>query len=460
MKIGSRPGVRRVSTGLGLLLALASGLSTGAADWPQFLGPTRNGVSTETNLVLRIPTNGLPQLWERPLGTGYSAPSVQGGTVVFFHRQGRDEIVEAADAATGVSRWKHAYPSGYQDPYGYNNGPRCTPLIAGDRVYTFGAEGVLTCLNLADGKPVWRRATADDFEIPQAFFGVGSTPVMEGDKLLVMVGGQPNAAVVALDPRTGKTLWQSVGEKNWTGEPIYDWPGERKVEWRRFEKQSSYSSLITVPLNGERLTLALTRQGLVALDPQTGAVKFSRWFRSVANDSVNAMTPLVQGNEILISSAYFKTGSVLLRANPGNTNFTQVWKGLGLEMHWSQPMLVAGHLYAFSGRNEPDASLRCVELATGALKWERDERWPKHSSEQPPVFGRGSFILADGRLIALGEGGLLGMFQPNPNQCVELGRWQVPQLKHPCWSAPVLSDGLLYLQGEDRLVCLDARRRP
>lgn len=431
-----------------------------AADWPQFLGPTRNGVSMETNLVPRIPTNGLPLLWENRLGTGYSAPSVQGGVVVYFHREKNEELVVAAEVATGQVRWRHAYRTDYQDPYGYNNGPRCAPLIAGTRVYTFGAEGTLTCLELATGKRVWQRRTGSEFEVPEAFFGVGSTPIMEGDKLLVMVGGQPNSGVVALDPATGKTIWESVGETNWTGQPVYDWPGDLRVEWRRHEKQASYSSLITVPIGGERLTLAFTRQGLVALDPRDGAVRFSRWFRSRANDSVNAMTPVVAGNDILISSAYFKSGSVLLRVQPGNTNFTEVWKGLGLEMHWSQPMLVDGNLYGFSGRNEPDAWFRCVQLSTGKVRWERDERWPKHSTEQPPVFGRGSLIEADGKFIALGEGGLLGMFRPNPDRCEELGRWQVPQLKHPCWAAPVLSDGRLYLQGEDRLICLDARRRP
>lgn len=430
-----------------------------AADWPQFLGPTRNGVSTETNLVSRIPTNGLPLLWENRLGTGYSAPSVQGGVVVYFHREKNEELVVAADAATGRVRWRYAYRTDYQDPYGYNNGPRCAPLIAGERVYTFGAEGTLTCLELATGKQVWQRRTGSEFEVPEAFFGVGSTPVLEGGKLLVMVGGQPNAGVVALNPATGTTIWESVGERNWTGQPVYDWPGDLRVEWRRHEKQASYASLITVPIGGERLTLAFTRQGLVALDPRDGAVRFSRWFRSRANDSVNAMTPVVAGNDILISSAYFKSGSVLLRVQPGNTNFTEVWKGLGLEMHWSQPMLVDGNLYGFSGRNEPDALLRCVQFSTGKVRWEREERWPKHSTEQPPVFGRGSLIQADGKFIALGEGGLLGMFRPNPDRCEELGRWQVPQLKHPCWAAPVLSDGRLYLQGEDRLICLDARRR-
>ena len=442
------------SPALGLLTIALVGT---AADWPQFLGPNRDGTSIETGLVDRLPTNGLPLLWEQKLGTGYSAPSVVGDTLVLFHRQGREERVEAVDAATGVPRWKYAYPSEYVDPYGYNNGPRCAPLLTTNRVFTFGAEGVLTCLELADGKKVWQRATGAEFKVPEAFFGVGSTPMLEGGRLLVLVGGQTNSGVVALDPATGKTLWESVGTKNWTGQTMFDFPGEPRVEWRDYEKQASYSSLITTTVHGRRVTWALTRQGLVALDPAPGAVWFSRWFRSRANDSVNAMTPLVVGSDVLISSAYYRSGSVRLAMGSGLTNYTTVWKGLGLEQHWSQPILVADHLYAFSGRNEPDAVLRCVAWADGAVKWERNESWPKHSGDQPPVFGRGSFIYADGKLIALGEGGLLGLFRPNPARCEELGRWQVPQLKHPCWSAPVLAAGRLYLQGEDRLVCFDAR---
>jgi outer membrane protein assembly factor BamB len=264
---------------------------------------------------------------------------------------------------------------------------------------------------------------------------------------------------VAFDPKDGRTLWQSVGEKSWTGRPMLGWPGERTVTWRRWEKTASYASLIASTAGGRRVVHALTRQGLAVLDPADGAVLFSRWFRARVDESVNAMTPLVQGDDVFISSAYYRSGSVLLRAAPGATNFTEVWKGLGLEMHWSQPILVGNHLYGFMGRNEPDARLRCVEYATGKVAWERDEGWPSHSSPRPPVFGRGSLILADGKLVALGEGGLLGMFRPDPSRCEELGRWQVPKLRHPCWAGPVLADGRLYLRDDDRLVCLDLRRR-
>jgi outer membrane protein assembly factor BamB len=129
-----------------------------------------------------------------------------------------------------------------------------------------------------------------------------------------------------------------------------------------------------------------------------------------------------------------------------------------LELHWNTPVLHEGVLYAFSGRNEGDATFRCVEFRTGKLLWSRDERWRSHSSPQPPVYGRGSAILAEHRLLVLGEGGKLGLFALNPRQPEELSSWQVPQLKYPCWAAPVLSGRRLYLRSEETLVCFDLAR--
>ena len=171
------------------------------------------------------------------------------GKLVLFHRLADLEVVQVLDAATGKPLWRHAYPTRYQDPYGYNNGPRCAPVITRDRVYTFGAEGKLTCLDFATGAEVWQRDTAKDFDIPEAFFGVGSTPLLEGGKLIVMIGGQPDAGMVAFDPANGKTLWQSVGEKNWSGRPKLDWPGEPPVDWRRSDKQASYASPVAATVN-------------------------------------------------------------------------------------------------------------------------------------------------------------------------------------------------------------------
>ena len=441
------------------VLALLTFVLTRAAlaeDWSQFLGPRQDATSAETGLFDRLTTNGIPEVWSRDVGTGYSAPVVLGSNLVLFHREKNEEVVEMLDASSGKTRWRQGYPSAYRDPYGYNNGPRCSPILTTNRVYTFGAEGKITCVDAADGRVRWQRDTAKDFTVPEAFFGVGSTPILEGGLLLVMVGGQTDSGVVALDPETGVTRWESVGKKNWEGLPMHGWPGDLKVQWREWEKTASYSSLRTATVHGERMLFACMRQGLVALNPTNGSVHFSRWFRARVDDSVNAMTPVVSGDEVLISSAYFKSGSVLMRLGADNRSYTEAWKGLGLEMHWSQPVLHGGHLYGFSGRNEPDAVLRCVEWATGTVKWDRSERWAPHSADQPPVFGRGSFLLADGRLIALGEGGLLGLFEPSPAACRELGRWQVPTMKYPCWAGPILSSKRLYLRSENRLICLNA----
>ncbi|PYJ93755.1 MAG: hypothetical protein DME23_25745, partial [Verrucomicrobia bacterium] len=221
-------------------------------DWPRFLGPHGNGISDETGLLERWPANGLPIVWEKKIGTGYGAPSVRAERVVLHHRMADQEIVECFEAASGKPLWRYGYPSQFVDPYGYNNGPRCTPLLTADRCYTFGAEGKLVCLELHTCNLVWQRDTAKEFEVPPAFFGVGSSPILEGDLLTVMVGGQPNAGLVAFDAKTGKTAWESVGEKNWQGKPMTGWPGEPKVSWKRWDKQASYSTPLPATVNGQR----------------------------------------------------------------------------------------------------------------------------------------------------------------------------------------------------------------
>jgi outer membrane protein assembly factor BamB len=443
-------------------------------DWPRFLGPRGDNTSAETGLLERWPTNGPAVLWEKKIGSGYSAPSVSEGRLVLHHRIAEEEVVEAFDAAGGKPEWRYAYPSHFTDPFGYNNGPRCTPLLTSNYCYTFGAEGRLLCLELKSGRLAWQRDTAKDWTIPEPFFGVGSTPLLEGEKLIVMIGGQPNSAVVALNASTGKTLWESGGKKNWDGVSTIGWRGETPYRWTGEEKLASYSSPVAATIHGKRHILCLTRQGLMSLNPTNGEINFSRWFESPVNESVNAMCPVVSGDLVLISAAYYHIGALLLRVKPDGKSFDEIWRspqsrddrdGMSsrqlapvLEIHWNTPVLHDGHLYAFSGRNEPDASFRCVEFLTGKLLWSRDGRWRPHTALQPAVYGRGSAILADGKLIVLGEGGKLGLFALNSNQPEEICSWQVPQLHYPCWAGPVLSQRRLYLRSEDRLVCLDFSR--
>lgn len=455
-----------------LCLLCAIGQISRADDWPRFLGPDGNGVSSETDLLDRWDESGPPIVWNQPIGTGYSAPSILGNKLVVHHRMKNEEIVECLDTNTGKRLWRYAYPTRYRDPYGYNNGPRCSPLLTSTRCYTFGAEGKLVCLDFRSGKLVWQRDTGKDWEVPAPFFGVGSTPILEGGLLIVMVGGQPNSGMVALDPETGKTVWESVGKRNWTGQPMIGWPGERLVSWQEAEKQASYSTPFAATIHGKRHVFCLMRQGLVSVDPATGKVNFSRWFRSRLNDSVNAMSPMVVEDDLVFfSAAYYRVGSVLLQVRPDGHHFEEVWRSPRdererdprtgrptqpvLEIHWSTPINHDGFLYAFSGRNQPDASFRCVELKTGKLMWDRDESWVPYSSKTPPVYGRGSCIMADGKLIALGEGGLLGLFNVNSEKPEEISRYQVPTLHYPCWAAPVLSNKRLYLRNEDHLISID-----
>jgi outer membrane protein assembly factor BamB len=441
------------------LLLTVQVCTAGAEDWPSFLGPHANGISDETGLIDRFSSNGPPLKWSQTLGTGYGAPSVAKNILVVHHRKANEEIVEAFNPANGTSLWHYSYPSHFVDPYGYNNGPRGTPLLHSNRCYTFGAEGMIACLDLSTGKKLWDLNSASRWEVPPAFFGVGSSPVMEGGNLIVMVGGQTNSGLVALDPATGKTIWESVGQKNWEGQPMYGWRGEPPVKWQSWEKQASYSTPIAATIHSRRHLLALTRQGLVSMNPTNGNPNFSFWFRSPANDSVNAMTPIVSDDLIFISAAYYKIGSVLLRVARDGKSVKPVWRGISMEMHWSTPILHKGFLYGFSGRNEPDPHFRCIELLTGKVMWERDETWQPHSSPTPQVFGRGSCLVADGKLFCLGEGGLFGIFKPSPEQCVEVSRFQVRALHYPCWAAPVLANGLIYLRSEDHLVCLDILQR-
>ena len=469
--------LRRAGARLFLNLVLAAALpatSPASEDWPGFLGPHGNNRSDETGLIERWPAGGLPLVWEKAIGSGYSAPSVLGRCLVVHHRIEDREIVEACDAATGQSLWRYAYPSEFADPYGYNNGPRATPLLTSNRCYTFGATGRLLCLDLETGKLVWQRETGLEWNVPRAFFGAGSSPVLEAEKLIVMVGGQPNSAVVAFDPATGKTVWESVGKRNWEGSPAFGRAGGSPYQWTGEEQLASYSTPFAATIHQRRHLLCLTRQGLVSLNPTNGTVNFCRWFQSPVSESVNAMRPVVADDDVLISAAYYRIGAVMLRVNPDGRSYEEVWhspekpargdiaRGWSespvLETHWSTPVLHQGYLYAFNGRNEPDATFRCVELKTGKLTWSREERWRPHSLSQPPVYGRGSLILADGKLIVLGEGGKLGLFALNPQQAEEVCSWQIPQLHYPCWAAPVLARKKLYLRSEDRLLCFDLGR--
>ncbi|MDB5391272.1 MAG: hypothetical protein JWM11_6918 [Planctomycetaceae bacterium] len=421
-------------------------------DWPQFLGLRDNGVSGETDLLKSWPEKGPPILWQKSIGTGYSAPSVRGNQLVLHHRVRNEEIIQCFTADTGTPVWDFAYESLFSDPYGYNNGPRCSPLLTETRCYTFGAGGKLVCLDLKTGKEIWIRDTSEDWKVPDSFFGVGSTPVLFGKLLLVMVGGQPNSGVVAFDAETGKTVWENVGKKLWEA------PDDN---FQMDDKLASYSSLLVAKFHGQDHLLSLMRDGLVSLNPADGKVRFSYFFRSRSFESVNAARPVVIGDQILLSAAY-QSGAVLLQVNPKGDDVKEIWKTKNLQTHWSTTIHLNGFLYGFSGRHENEARFRCIDLKKGDIVWETDglpaeaPTGPDNIDESAAKFyGRGSAILADGKFIVLGERGVLALVEANPKEFKEISRFKYPRIKYPSWAAPVLSRQKLYLRCEDYLACID-----
>ncbi|MFG0332789.1 MAG: PQQ-binding-like beta-propeller repeat protein [Maioricimonas sp. JB049] len=436
-----------------------------------FLGPTHDGISPETGLLKQWPPNGPPLLWEREVGTGYSAPSVRGNRLVLHHRIGREEIVECLRADNGDSLWEFRYPSRFVDPYGYNNGPRCSPLLTQTHCYTLGAEGKLCCLTLDDGGEVWSRNVKDEFNTPDGFFGVGATPVLEDGRLIVLAGGQPNSGVVAFDAATGETLWEAVGKETWDGAET-GWPRPKQYEWTGEEMVVSYSSPVVATVHGRKILFCLMRQGLVALDPETGDELDHYWFRSRTYESVNAARPVVIGDTVFLSAAY-QAGAALLRVAPETFQFEEVWRDpRGMGTHWSTAIFHDGHYFGFSGRHENEAELQCVEAKTGEQIW-ATSGWNRPLTDLRqtasgeivdtqsgevvpwPFYGRGAAILAEGKFIVLGERGTLALVEANAEKFVEISRCKAPRMHYPSWTAPVLSRGRLFLRCEDALVCLD-----
>jgi outer membrane protein assembly factor BamB len=401
-----------------LCVLCLSGEFLAASDWPQFLGPTRNAISTETGLLQTWPEKGPPLLWEREVGQAYSGPVVAGGRLILFHRIGDNEVVECLDAANGKERWKFDYPTRYEDDLGKGNGPRSTPLVAGNRVYTLGAEGRLHCLELESGKKVWERSLMDEYRPRKGFFGVGTSPLLEGNHLLINVGGK-GAGVVAFHKDTGKEVWKAT------------------------DQEASYSSPTAATIDGVRHVIFLTREGILSLDPATGAVRFSKRWRSRMHASVNAATPLVVGDQLFVSACY-DTGAVLHKVR--KDSIEQVWANdESLSNQYNTSIHRDGFLYGIHGRQDfREAKLRCVELKTGKVRWTRE------------AIGCGSMVLADRHLILLEEGGDLVLIEATPDAYKEKARATV--LGKPCFPEIALANGRLYARDGKKLICLNLKK--
>ena len=426
-------GNTRASRSLRLLVAaLGAFAPLSAADWPVWLGPNGDNSSSETGWLKDWGDTGPPRLFEKSIGEGYSAIAVARGHLILFHREGKALLVDSLDPSSGERQWRFRYQTDYVDRYGYNGGPRCSPVVDTDasaaRVYTLGPKGVLHALELATGKKAWSHDLPREFELEPNFFGVGAAPVLYGDRLFVNLGGTDRGTgfTFALEKSSGRLVWKSR-----TG-------------------GGAYAAGRVAEIDGARQLFIYHRLGVSCFDPESGDEKWVFPWRSRIYDSVNATTPVVSGDIVFVSAAY-RTGSAALRVKKGS--FEVLWQDDPaarekiMESHWSNVNLVGGHLYGFSGRHESEARLTCVELESGKVRW----RWGSY-------LGRGSMLYSDGHFIALGERGDLALLRLSPRGHEEVERLE-RVLRYPAWTPPTLAGGRLYLRDESRLICMDLRAR-
>ena len=401
---------------------LAGGVCLAAADWPQFLGPTRNGVYTGPPLAESWPPSGPRLVWRKKVGQGFSGPAVAGNRVILFQRVGAEEVVEALDTGTGATQWRYAYPTVYRDDFGFDEGPRAVPVVVNGRVYTFGAEGLLSALDLTTGRRIWSEDTKRRFGVSKGFFGAAGSPLVEDGRLIANIGGKDgakDAGIVAFNAETGAVLWEATNH------------------------QASYSSPVGATFGGKRVALFFTRQGLVGVDPANGSVQFQRAWRSRTQASVNAASPLVVGDLIFISATY-ETGAAVVRVE-GN-KLVELWSSDdALSSHYATSVYHDGYLYGFHGRQEFGQALRAVELRTGTVKW---------TAEQ---FKAGTVTRTGNRLLILRESGELVLAAAAPDAFHPIARAAI--LQGVVRAYPALADGFLYARNStDTLLCLDLRR--
>ena len=402
-----------------LSFVLLASLSVSAGDWPQLLGPTRDGRSADKDLLDAWPARGPNVVWQRAIGQGYASPAIAGDRLVLFHRVGDDDVVECMSAATGKPQWRVATPAAYSDALGKGDGPRSTPVIAGERVFTLGPAGQLACLDLQTGKKHWGKNLLEVYTVKQSYFGVGTTPLVEGKNLLVNVGGGDGAGIVALNLETGKEAWKAT------------------------DHDASYASPIAATIDGTRHAFFFTREGLVSLDPATGKVRFTRRLRARIDASVNAASPVLLGGDHLFLSSSYGVGAVVWKVKKDTVE--EVWKGKeSLNCHFGTPVAVGDQLYGFEGRQEEGGQLRCIDWKTGKVRWTEN------------AYGCGSLIAAGDKLFVLGENGDLGLVKADASKYQETARASV--LGKTFRSHLALANGLLYARDGGKLVCWKVKK--
>ncbi len=400
------------------LCCLGVSLPLEAADWPQFLGPHRNGISEETGLLKSWPAAGPKEVWRVKAGVGMSGVSIVGNRVLMLYQSGGNQKALCLDAANGKTLWDT--PIGPEYENGQGDGPRATPTIDGDAVYVYGGEGMLAALTLADGKIRWQHDVPKELGVKPAEYGMASSPLVAGDLVLVQVGG-PGATVVAYD-KQGKLSWKSGSDS------------------------AGYSSPILAKLGGREQVVVFSGKAALGLVPTDGRML---WRYPYATEyDCNTASPVALGADQVLISAGEQHGSTLLALKPEGDAFkvSEAWKSLGAESslrsEWQTAVALNGHLYGLDnvGSAGPVTHLTCIEAATGKRVWQEQR------------FGKANLIAADGKLFLSTMKGELVVVKASPKAYEELGRKVVIGKTR---NAPSLAGGRIYLRDDKEIVALD-----
>lgn len=401
-----------------LLIMLCSVSICDAGDWPQILGPYRTGHAAGEILDATWPEGGPAVKWQRPVGSGYAGLAVSQNIAILFHRIGDQETVEAMQAQTGEVLWKHSSPVNYRGTFNPNDGPIAIPLIHNNRVYTFGIAGQLQCLDFKTGKKIWSRDTHKDFQVGEGYFGVGSSPIIVEEKLLVNVGGKrKNAGIVAFSLDKGFTLWQTMKD------------------------DASYSSPTSAFLHGRFYAIFITRSYLAGIDPQNGNVVFQFPFGK-RGPTVNGANPVMIGNYVFATASYGVGG---FWGKIDRLNASEIWRSQEImSSQYTTPIEYDGTLIGIDGRQDIGTSrLLCFDPQTKKVKWSQED------------FGYATLFEADNKLILMKTDGTLVLAEASLEKYQELGRAQV--LNSTTRALPALSNGLLFVRDEKTLKCLQLR---
>jgi outer membrane protein assembly factor BamB len=396
------------------VLVSLSFVAVQAADWPRFRGPANNGISEEKNWLGEWPGGQPKQVWKKNVGVGFSSMAVAGGRIFTMGHDGRkkgEDRIVCLDAETGNELWRHAYPQGLLDRY-YEGGSSGTPTVDGGRVYTLSKFGNAFCLDAETGKVIWTRdlGGALGLEVPE--WGFAGAPLIEGDLVIYNAG----TAGVALNKATGADAWISGKEAAGYGSPVAFTHGGRKA------------------------VALFAMKDLIAVEPATGKELWR--FPWKTKYDVNAADPAMAGDMVFISSGYGKGGAAL---KLGDGAPKQLWFSDDVRAHMTSPIIIDGHVYVVDGNGDDDGSrLKCVELATGKLKWES------------PATKTGVLTASDGKLIWVNGTGELRVVEASPAGYKELARAQV--IGGKIWAAPVLANGRLYVRNwKGDVVSLDLK---